>query len=181
MTVQAISLVTLALCAMFPQILAPRMSRRTHSRKRPPRSTYEAFVHAAGMVQTRTFRIDAVDLATGAPLGGNGIISDSSPPAAAELSGMRAHRGSGPVSLAPLPGIAGHCSGGSHIHGGSEAQGGLAGNSSAAEQQRYLVPVIDMTNHSTLAAGVSAELRLGASSSGLRFVLVASERSGHAT
>ena len=89
-------------------------------------STYATFIHAAGMVQTRTFRIDAVDLVTG-----KSVVS-----------------------------------GGNHR--------GAIGGSDGDQQQRFLVPVIDLANHSTLEADVNAELRLAAcAGDGLRFALVA--------
>lgn len=128
------------------------------------------------MVQTRTFRIDALDLATGAPLKGGEADGIRSPPAAAGASGSAAGRGGRAQAPAPSGSPAG-----TGVHRGSE--GGIGGSSKAAggdsgeaEQQRFLVPVIDMANHSTLAAGVNAELRLGAGrSGGLRFALDASE------
>jgi len=146
---------------------------------RPLRSTYEAFLHAAGMVQTRTFRIDALDLATGAPLSGNGTISSSSAPStAAAPSSEPAHRGKIQTApSAPLANVLRLRKLSSRVQDASKARDGLAGDG-AAEQQRYLVPVIDMANHSTLAAGVNAELRLRAGSSGLRFALFSSEPSG---
>ena len=131
------------------------------------------------MVQTRTFRIDALDLATGARLSGNGTISSSAPSTAAEPGGAPAHRGkTQTVPSAPLADVLRLKKLSSRVRDVSKARGGLAGDSGAAEQQRYLVPVIDMANHSTLPAAVNAELRLGAGSSGLRFALVAGEPSG---
>ena len=87
-------------------------------------STYEAFLHAAGMVQTRTFRIDTATLATGGAAVVGGITNNA------------------------------------------------IGGSDQTEQQRFLVLLIDMANHSTLEAGVNAELRLAAcAGGGLRFAL----------
>ncbi len=74
-------------------------------------STYKTFLRAAGMVQTRTFRVDAVDFATGASV----------------------------------------------VSGGTSRS--ADGCSDDDQQQRFLVPVIDLANHSTLEAGVNAELR----------------------
>ena len=128
-----------------------------------PCSSYETFLHAAGMVQTRTFRIDALDIATGAPLLSGGVLA------------------AGPLSAAVVGGAATDQSGtrdrkGSSNTDSSQAAGASGGDSSEAEQQRFVVPVIDMANHSTLAAGANAELRLGAgSASGLRFALDARE------
>ena len=167
-----------ALRLMHVKVQACRASLLTTCSVPPPRSTYEAFLHAAGMVQTRTFRIDGLDVATGARLGGCGAMNLSIPPAVAATSvgaGGDTRSEGRAVSALSADEHALRGSPGS-ITGSSRAGAASEGDSGETEQERWLVPVIDFANHSTLAAGVNAELRLGAGEgSGLRFALDARE------
>ncbi len=127
------------------------------------------------MVQTRTFRVDVVDLSTGSRVG-NGKATCGRPASATGGRGSGGRIEQQHVLPAPRADIATHHSATGSIAGSSRAGGGPESGSSDADQQRFLVPVIDWANHSTLAAGVNAELRLGAGGSGgLRFALDARE------